>query len=139
MPFFSFNNVDVDFTELWKLTCRTYTAAKALPTSSWVKLIDKREFARAALDKNLETFVVHVSALEATTIHPSWAAQIAALQWDKALTEISAKYSDYADVFSSDLAIELPENTGLNEHAIELVEGKQLPYGPIYTLSPVEL
>ncbi len=35
--------------------------------------------------------------------------------------------------------MELPENTGLNEHAIELVEGKQPPYGPIYALSPVEL
>ncbi len=35
--------------------------------------------------------------------------------------------------------MELPENTGLNEHAIELVEGKQPPYGPIYALSLVEL
>ncbi len=35
--------------------------------------------------------------------------------------------------------MELPENTGMNEHAIKLIEGKQLPYGPIYALSPVEL
>ncbi len=35
--------------------------------------------------------------------------------------------------------MELPENIGLNEYAIELVEGKQPPYGPIYALSPVEL
>ncbi len=35
--------------------------------------------------------------------------------------------------------MELPENTGLNKLAIELVEGKQLLYGPIYALSPVEL
>ncbi len=35
--------------------------------------------------------------------------------------------------------MELSENTGMNEHAIELIEGKQPPYGPIYTLSPVEL
>ncbi len=35
--------------------------------------------------------------------------------------------------------MELLENTGLNEHAIELVEGKQPPYGPIYALSPVKL
>lgn len=27
----------------------------------------------------------------------------------------------------------------MNEHAIELIEGKQPPYGPIYALSPVEL
>ncbi len=36
--------------------------------------------------------------------------------------------------------MELPENTGLNEHAIELIKGKQPPYGSsIYLLSLVEL
>ncbi len=35
--------------------------------------------------------------------------------------------------------MELPEDTGMNKHAIELIEEKQLPYGPIYTLSSVEL
>ncbi len=35
--------------------------------------------------------------------------------------------------------MKLPENTGINEHVIELVEGKQPPYGPIYSLSSVEL
>ncbi len=38
-----------------------------------------------------------------------------------------------------DLAIELPENTGMNEHAIKMIEEKQLSYGPIYALSLVEL
>ncbi len=138
IPFLSLSNADVEFGELKKLTWRTYTAVEALPTTSRVKLIDKSKFARAALDENSETFVIHVSALEATTIHPFQAGQIAALQWDKAPTKIPAEYSDYADVFLSDLAIELPKNTGLNEHAIELVEGKQPRYGPIYALSLVE-
>ena len=35
--------------------------------------------------------------------------------------------------------MELPENTGINEHAIKLEEGKQAPFGPIYSLGPVEL
>ncbi len=74
IPFFSLSNADVEFVELGKLTWRIYIAAEALPTTSWVELIDKREFARAALDKNSETFVIHVSALEATTIYPSRAA-----------------------------------------------------------------
>ncbi len=138
MLFLALSNADFQFSAE-KLTWRTYIAAEALPTTSRFKFIDKREFIRAALDENSETFVVHVSALEAMTIHPSRAAQIAALQWNKAPTEIPAEYSDYIDVFSSDLAIELPENTSLNEHALELVEGKQPPYGPIYTFSPVEL
>ena len=35
--------------------------------------------------------------------------------------------------------MELPKNTRMNEHAIELIDKKQSPYGPIYALSPVEL
>ena len=35
--------------------------------------------------------------------------------------------------------MELPENTGRNEYAIEPVDGKQSPYGPIYVLSLLEL
>ncbi len=61
------------------------------------------------------------------------------MQWDKASTEILSEYSDYADVFFLKLVIELPENTGMNEHAIELINGKQPSYGPIYILSLVEL
>ncbi len=78
-------------------------------------------------------------------IYPSRAPKVlknptlAALQWDKVPIEIPAEYSDYADIFSSDLAMELSENTEMNVHAIELIEGKQLPYGPIYALSLVEL
>ena len=35
--------------------------------------------------------------------------------------------------------MKLPENTSMNKYVIELVEGKKSPYGPIYSLSPVEL
>ena len=35
--------------------------------------------------------------------------------------------------------MEFPGNTGINEHAIELEEDKQLPFGPIYNLGPVEV
>ena len=64
---------------------------------------------------------------------------LAALQWDKVFTEILAKYADYADVFFLDLAMELSEKTGMNEHLIELIDRKQLSYGPIYTLNLMEL
>ncbi len=139
IPFLSLSNADVEFAKLRKLTWRSYTTVDALPTISRVELIDKREFAKAALDENSETFVVHVATLEATTIHPSRAAQIAALKWDNAPTEIPAEYSDYIDIFSSELVMELLENTGMNEHAIKLIDDKQPPYGPIYTLRSVEL
>ncbi len=59
MPFLAFNNADFQLGAK-KLTWRTYTTAEALPTTSRVELIDKREFARAALDEKSETFVVYV-------------------------------------------------------------------------------
>ena len=57
----------------------------------------------------------------------------------EAPTNVSAKYSDFADVFSPSLASELPEHNGINNHAIELINSQQPPYGPINSLEPVEL
>ncbi len=67
-------------------------------------------------------------------MHPSIRAQIAHLKADKAPTEVPNKYADFADFFSSKLAAELSEHTGINDHAIELVDDRQPPYGPIYSL-----
>ncbi len=79
MPSQSLKNADVKFAELQKLIWRSYTAAEALPTTSRVELVDKKEFAKAALDRNSETFVVYVTALELPTampIHPSRTSQV---------------------------------------------------------------
>ena len=62
MPFLIFRNVDVQFVEK-KLTWRSYNTAEALPTTKRVELINKKKFAKAALDENSETFVVHVASL----------------------------------------------------------------------------
>ena len=87
--------------------------------------------------------MVHVAALEAPLarirIHFSQEAQISALIQNKAPTKVLPKYADYINVFFFNLAMKLPENTSINEHAIKLKEGKQPPYGPIYSLEPVEL
>ncbi len=72
-------------------------------------------------------------------MHPSRRAHIAHLKANEASTEVPSEYADFADVFSSKLAVELPEHTGINDHAIKLVDDRQLPYGPIYSLGPVEL
>ena len=66
-------------------------------------------------------------------------AQDGALIFKEAPTEVPAKYSNYSNIFSAENAAELPENTEMNEHAIKLEKGKQLPFGPIYSLEPVEL
>ena len=72
MPFLTLSNADIQFLEK-ELTWRSYTTAKALPTTKRVELIDKKEFVKAALNENSETFVVHVATLEAPlsgmTIH----------------------------------------------------------------------
>ena len=140
MPFLTLSNADVQFVEK-ELTWRSYTTAEALPTTKRVELINKKEFAKAALDENSETFVVHVASLSSTPldVHPSRRPQISGLIAEEAPTKVPDEYADFADVFSPDLAAELPEHTGINDHAIELVDGQQPPYGPIYSLGPVEL
>ena len=72
-------------------------------------------------------------------VHSKKQAQVGALLFDKAFTKVPAEYSDYSNVFSTENATELPENTGINEHAIKLEEDKQPLFGPIYSLEPVEL
>ena len=87
--------------------------------------------------------MVHRTALEAPlagiAIYPSQAAHISALIQHEAPTKVPSKYTEYIDVFSFDLAMELPENTSINKYAIKLQDGKQPFYRPIYSLGPLEL
>ena len=66
-------------------------------------------------------------------------AQVGTLLFNKAPIEISTKYSNYSNIFSLEYVAELPENTGINEHTIELKEGKQPLFRSIYSLELVEL
>ena len=98
MPFLTLSNADVQFVEK-ELTWRSYTTAEALLTTKRVELIDKKEFAKAALDKNSETFVIHVASLNPIPgIHPDREAQIASLLTEE--VKILDQYSDFTDVFS---------------------------------------
>ena len=148
MPLLTLSDTNVDFLG-WELWWETYTADKALPTTRRVELGGKKEFATTALDPESETFIVHVASLSSDAspssspleldVHPSRRPHVSGLIAEEAPTKVSAEYSDFADVFSPDLASELPEHTEINDHAIELVNGQQPPYGPIYSLGPVEL
>ena len=107
MPFLILSNADVQFAKK-KLTWRTYITKETLPTTCWVKLIDQKKFAKAALDENIEAFVVHISSLKSRmTIHPARKAQLALLLVKK--VNVSAKYSDFADVFLEESANMLSE------------------------------
>ena len=91
------------------------------------------------LNKNVEAFVVHVTSLSLNSmlIHPAQEAQIALLVAEE--VKIPNKYSDFSDVFLKEKTLILPELTEINQHAIKLQKGQQPPYGPIYSLGPIEL
>ena len=121
MSFLTMSNADIDF-QAWNLQWRSYTTGEVLPTTKQVELIGNQEFAAAALNPEHKAFVVHIAALSVglgDEVYPSRRSQIAHLKEDEAFTEVPSKYADFADVFSSRLATELPEHTGITDHAIE--------------------
>ena len=82
--------------------------------------------------------MIHVASLKSKmTIYLACKGQIALFIAKKFI--VLTKYSDFADVFSEELAEVLPKYTRINKHAIELEEGKQPPYGPSYSLETIEL
>ena len=148
MLFLILSGADVDFLGR-ELRWRTYSIEEALPTIRRVELVDKTEFAAAVLDLEHETYVVYVGSVSSDispsssplelNVHPFRKPQVSDLIAEEALIKVPAKYSDFADIFSLNLASKLSEHTEINDHVIELVNGQQPPYGPIYSLGPVEL
>ena len=134
------SNADISFNKR-TLTWRTYTTNEALPTPKQVQIVDPKESVLAALDINSKTFVIDVAIWEQEEIlvHSKKQAQVGALLFDKASTEVPAEYSNYSNVFSAKNAAEFPENTRTNEHAIKREDDKQPPFGLIYSLGSVEL
>ena len=135
IPFLTLSNADVQFVEK-ELTWRSYSTAKALPIIKRVELNNKKEFAKATLDKNSKTLVIYMASVN-PKIYPDRKAQIVSL-FTKEI-KILEEYSDFTDVFSEKKALVLPECIKLNEHAINLENGKQPPYKLIYSLGPMEL
>ena len=91
----------------------------------------KKELVAAALNPKYETFVIHIASPSVTflssnllNVYPSHRSQIAGLMAKKALIKVSNKDVDFADVFSLGLALKLSKYTGINNHAIELVDGQ---------------
>ena len=100
MLFFSLNNINIQLAEI-KFTWSFYNIAKALLITRQVEFINKKEFAKATLNKNINTFEVHISFLSLKskmTIYLSKKAEIALLL-DKKIT-VLVKYLDFVYVFS---------------------------------------
>ena len=94
-----------------------------------------------ALDKNVKTFVIHVTFIRLNkpkiSIHLARKAKIASLIAEE--IKILTKYSDVVNVFSEKKALVLLEQIDFNKHVIKLKNSKQLSYGLIYSLGLVKL
>ena len=97
----------------------------------------KKEFAAVALDPKHETFVIYVTSLHSTSLNTR--PRISGLIAEKVPTKVPTKYLDFANIFSPDLVFKFPEHIRINNHAIKLVNSQQPPYGPLYSLGPIEL
>ena len=149
MPFITLSGADVDFLG-HELRWRTYTTKEVFSTTRCVELVSKKKFAAIVLHPEHETYVIHVGSVSSNVSPDSSSLklnvylyrrpQVFGLIAEKAPTKDPSKYSDFADVFSPDLASKLPKHTRINDHAIKLVDGcQQPPYGPIYSLGSAEL
>ena len=67
MPFLIFSNADIQFARK-KFTRKLYTVAEALPIIKQVKIIDKKEFTKAALDENVKAFVLYMTSFSLISI-----------------------------------------------------------------------
>lgn len=77
---------------------------------------------------SFEVIYIHLTQDNSTT---SSASSISSLL-------IPSEYADFTDVFSKESVDTLPEYKPWN-HTIPLMEGKQPPYGPIHSMSKLEL
>ena len=106
MPFLILNNANVQFVKK-ELTRRFYTTAEALLTIKQVEFINKKKFAKAALDKSFETFIAYMTSLVLISAHLDKKAQIVSLLTKK--IKIPNKYSDFVNIFSKEKTLVLPK------------------------------
>lgn len=101
-----------------------------------------REFVTMTLNENTKTFIVYIADLSIfliINIDLFCQTGVGLLLVNKMSVKVLFEYSNYGDIFLSELAIELTENISINKYAIELVKGKLPLYGLIYHSEPVEL
>lgn len=107
---------------------------EALPIAKRIELIDKKKFTAVGLDINAKILLLQVAALWPTPIHLNIKVLIGAFLANKAPMKKPAEYSEYADIFQPNIAMESPEHTSDNNHGLNLMKDKSLPYNLIYSL-----
>lgn len=74
------------------------------------------------LNKDWETFVMHIVMLKIIKFYLLKIAQIAILQFNMVLIETYSKYIDFTNVILPNFAMELLKNTSINKYTIKLVD-----------------
>ena len=89
-----------------------------------------------------KTFIVYVAAFSVNfgnKVYLFKKAQIPYLKVDKAPIKVPSKYTDFENVFSVKLTKKFSKHMEIKNHAIELIDNQQPPYGLIKNLRPIEL
>jgi hypothetical protein len=102
------------------------------PAKPHISLNDEKFLETLLSDPDSHSYLLRVAALsEHTSVSPLG-------DEPSPLSVIPAKYHAYLDVFSKEDADKLPPHRPY-DHSIDLEPGTQPPFGPLYTLSEVEL
>ena len=146
MPWLELATPNVDWrnhTIEWSLD-----SVSMMPTARRLEIIDGELMVDDLLAGDSAAYVLHVrihkeDAEDLRSVHKSRRARISVALQDKETGEetevaIPKEWQHIKEPFREDLAYELPEH-GPSDHAIDLEEGAQPPYGPIYSLSESEL
>lgn len=100
MLFLILNNANIQFAKK-KLTWKFYTIVKVLSTIKKIRIMNKKKFAKMALDKNIKGFVVYLTSFSLNKptiiIHLARKAHIALFITKE--MQILAKYSNFLDIF----------------------------------------
>lgn len=100
MLFLMLSNANIQFIKK-KLIWKSYTTTKVLPTTKYIDLINKKEFAKTVLGKNIKAFVVLVILFNfgklIMLIYLAKKIQITLLIAKK--VKILIKYLDFSEIF----------------------------------------
>lgn len=96
-------------------------------------------FIITAFDRKDKTFIIYIKSLNNSNIYLFYLTEILFLKANKTSIAILSEYADFPDIFFWDLASKLLEYIKINDHTINLIGGKQLPYKLIFSPELIKL
>lgn len=87
-------------------------------------MVKKKEFATATLNLKNKIFVIHIISLINFNDHLSHRAQIVSLKIDKTPIVDLLEYANFINILFLKLVVKLLEQNGINDHIINLINGK---------------